>query len=124
MNRRLRAMLAALGLTLVLTACTPYQMSSYFALTEHVQGALSNEQLYRLRWCESTDNYAAVNPSGTYRGAYQFSRATWNDVAARHFPFLVGADPAATPWYWQDAMARALYSEAGASPWPHCGRRI
>ena len=36
----------------------------------------TEEQWYALRRCESTNNYQAISPSGTYRGAYQFSQAT------------------------------------------------
>lgn len=77
-----------------------------------------------LRNCESGGNYGAVSSSGTYRGAYQFSRATWNSVAAGSFPHLVGVDPAAASPADQDAMANALRARAGSSPWPHCGRHL
>lgn len=77
-----------------------------------------------LRQCESNGNYAITNPSGKYRGAYQFDRSTWNSVAGRHAPNLVGVDPAAASPAEQDAMALALYSERGARPWPHCGRHL
>ena len=77
-----------------------------------------------LRQCESNGNYAITNPSGKYRGAYQFDRSTWNSVAERHAPHLVGVDPAAASPAEQDAMALALYSERGARPWPHCGRHL
>jgi hypothetical protein len=84
----------------------------------------SDEKLYQLRVCESSDNYAAVSAGGTYRGAYQFNQSTWNGVASRHYPHLVGVDPATASPADQDAMARALYSERGAQPWPHCGRYL
>jgi len=77
-----------------------------------------------LRECESHGNYAITNPSGTYRGAYQFDRSTWNSVAGRHAAHLVGVDPAAAAPADQDFMALALYSERGARPWPHCGRHL
>ncbi len=77
-----------------------------------------------LRECESNGNYAITNPSGKYRGAYQFDRSTWNSVAERHVPRLVGVDPAAASPADQDAMAFALYSERGSRPWPHCGRYL
>jgi hypothetical protein len=77
-----------------------------------------------LRECESNGNYAITNPSGKYRGAYQFDRSTWNSIAERHAPQLVGVDPAAASPADQDAMALALYSERGARPWPHCGRHL
>jgi hypothetical protein len=77
-----------------------------------------------LRDCEAGGDYSITNPSGKYRGAYQFDRSTWNSVAERHAPQLVGADPATASPADQDAMAVALYSERGARPWPHCGRHL
>jgi hypothetical protein len=77
-----------------------------------------------LRNCESGGDYGAVNSSGTYRGAYQFSRTTWNSVAASSAPHLVGVDPASAAPADQDAMAQALYQRSGAGQWPHCGRHL
>jgi hypothetical protein len=77
-----------------------------------------------LRNCESGGNYSITNPSGKYRGAYQFDQSTWNSIAGRHAPGLVGVDPAAASPSDQDAMARALYSERGSDPWPQCGRHL
>ena len=82
------------------------------------------EKWEALRQCESNGNYTITNPSGKYRGAYQFDRSTWNSVAERHDPSLVGVDPAAASPADQDAMALALYSERGARPWPLCGRHL
>lgn len=84
----------------------------------------SAEQWAALRQCEAGGDYSITNPSGKYRGAYQFDRSTWNSVAERHAPRLVGADPAAATPADQDAMAQALFSERGARPWPHCGRHL
>jgi hypothetical protein len=84
----------------------------------------SASQWEALRQCESNGDYAITNPSGKYRGAYQFARSTWDSVAQRHAPSLVGADPAAASPADQDAMALALHSERGAKPWPHCGRHL
>ena len=82
------------------------------------------EQWAALRECESGGDYTITNRSGKYRGAYQFDRSTWNSVAGRHDPPLVGVDPAAASPADQDAMAMALYIERGARPWPHCGRHL
>ncbi len=64
------------------------------------------------------DGYGAINPSGTYRGAYQFSRSTW-DSTARHAgrDDLVGIDPASATQEDQDGLALALYEWQGADPW-------
>jgi hypothetical protein len=80
--------------------------------------------LEALRVCESGGDYTAVSPGGSYRGAYQFGQGTWDSVASRWRPDLVGVDPAAAAPADQDALARALYDEAGSSPWPHCGRYL
>jgi len=84
----------------------------------------SASQWAALRECESGGDYAITNPSGKYRGAYQFDRSTWNSIAERHAPALVGVDPASATPADQDALAFALYSERGARPWPHCGRHL
>jgi hypothetical protein len=70
------------------------------------------------RRIESGGNYRAVNPSGTYRGAYQFSRSTWNSTAGHAGRNdLVGVDPAAASPADQDSLALHLYQWQGASPW-------
>ena len=59
--------------------------------------ALSDDALGRLRFCESTNNYGAIGGGGAYRGAYQFSRQTWDGVANSAFPAYAGVDPATAP---------------------------
>jgi hypothetical protein len=76
-----------------------------------------------LRQCESSGNYTVVSANGRYRGAYQFSQATWDGVARMHASSLVGVDPAAANPADQDAMALALWRQSGWSPWPHCGAK-
>jgi hypothetical protein len=120
--KRTRRALSLLALPIVaaiaITSCAGAPAGDKFA------GAISDSGLSRLRQCESGGNYRAVNPSGTYRGAYQFSRTTWNSVARRHYPHLNGVDPAAAAPWDQDRMARALWATAGRGQWPHCGRRV
>lgn len=67
---------------------------------------------------DTSGGYRAVSASGTYRGAYQFSRSTW-DNTARHAgrSDLVGVDPAAAAPHDQDTLALHLYHWQGASPW-------
>jgi len=124
MSTRIRIAAFAVGLTLLGSSCTVEEIIHYLDSTEATRDVLTGEELLRLRMCESTDNYRAVSPSGKYRGAYQFDQPTWDGVAERHFPWLVGLDPVdAEPW-WQDAMTRALWSERGRQPWPVCGKRV
>jgi hypothetical protein len=124
MRTRLRLAAFALALTFVGTACTHAEILIFIETTTPTRDVLTDDELLRLRMCESTDNYQAVSPSGTYRGAYQFDQPTWNGVAERHFPWLVGMDPVDVNRWWQDAMTRALWSERGRQPWPVCGKRV
>ncbi len=64
--------------------------------------------------CESGGDPRAVDPSGTYRGKYQFDLQTWASVGG-------SGDPAAAPEAEQDRRAAILYARAGSSPWPVCG---
>jgi Transglycosylase-like domain len=84
------------------------------AIVEGSYGIAPADKWAKLRFCESTDNYQAVNSSGKYRGAYQFDVATWQTVGGR-------GDPAAAPAAEQDARARELYARRGSEPWPECG---
>jgi hypothetical protein len=70
-----------------------------------------------LRKCESGGNYGAVDPSGTYRGAYQFDRRTWAGLGGT-------GDPAAAAPAEQDYRAQLLFNQRGAQPWPVCGRSL
>jgi len=77
-----------------------------------------------LRFCEATGDYTAVSPTGKYRGAYQFSRQTWDWIAGLHYERLVGVDPASAAPVDQDRMAQALYDLRGRGQWPVCGRYL
>jgi hypothetical protein len=123
-GRCLRSALFATAGLAALTACTPEEIALFNHVTGPYQDTVTDAQLTTLRRCESTDNYAAVSSSGRYRGAYQFSQSTWDRVAGAHFPWLVGSDPATVEPWWQDAMARALWSESGPASWPHCGAKV
>jgi resuscitation-promoting factor RpfB len=67
--------------------------------------------------CESGGRPAAVDPSGNYGGLYQFDTGTWH---------ALGGDgrPQDAPAEEQTDRAKRLYVRQGASPWPHCGRRL
>ena len=86
-----------------------------------IPAGTTEAQWEQLRQCESTGYYRAYNSSGPYYGAYQFNQPTWDGVAGRHYPRLVGVDPRDAAPADQDRMAYALYGERGWQPWPHCG---
>ncbi|MFI8966292.1 ubiquitin-like domain-containing protein [Streptomyces sp. NPDC053493] len=67
--------------------------------------------------CESGGRPNAVDPSGTYGGLYQFDPGTWHALGGSG---TAQNAPAAE----QTFRAKKLYVQRGASPWPHCGRRL
>ncbi|MFD3529997.1 ubiquitin-like domain-containing protein [Streptomyces sp. NPDC058664] len=67
--------------------------------------------------CESGGRPNAVDPSGTYGGLYQFDPGTWRSLGGSG---TAQNAPAAE----QTFRAKKLYMQRGASPWPHCGRRL
>lgn len=75
--------------------------------------AAEQQMLAKIRRCESRGNYSIVNPSGKYRGAYQFDRRTWQGVGG-------SGDPAAASPAEQDYRALLLYRQRGRRPWPNC----
>lgn len=87
-------------------------------------GGPTGAQWEALRQCESGGNYQILSPSGTYRGAYQFSQSTWDWVASGAWPGLVGVDPAQASPADQDKMAFRLYDLRGPGPWPVCGQHL
>jgi Transglycosylase-like domain len=64
--------------------------------------------------CESGGNPATDTGNGFY-GKYQFTLPTWQAVGGT-------GNPAHASEAEQDRRATMLYAQAGASPWPVCGR--
>jgi resuscitation-promoting factor RpfA len=64
---------------------------------------------YRLRMCESGNNYR-INTGNNHYGAYQFDLPTWRSVSGTGYPNL--ASPGE-----QDARALILYRMRGWQPW-------
>ena len=69
--------------------------------------------LVRIAECESGGDPTALSRTGRYRGKYQFSMGTWEQMGGE-------GDPAAAPEWLQDRIALKLYRRAGTSPWPNC----
>lgn len=67
--------------------------------------------------CESGNNPRAVNPSGKYRGAFQFDLSTWASVGEN-------GDPIVYSYAHQLAAAQRLHARRGFSPWPQCARSL
>ena len=70
--------------------------------------------LKQIAECESGGNPRAVSPGGRYRGKYQFSVDTWQNLGGR-------GDPVDASEAQQDRIALKLYRRSGTAPWPSCG---
>lgn len=70
---------------------------------------------YRLRVCESSNNYQDNTGNGYY-GAYQFALQTWHNLGMSGRPDLAAPE-------LQDHAAYVLYKHAGWGPWPACSQR-
>ncbi|MFI5999187.1 ubiquitin-like domain-containing protein [Streptomyces sp. NPDC051366] len=70
-----------------------------------------------LAQCESGGRPAATDASGTYGGLYQFDVRTWQSLGG-------SGRPQDAPGPEQTYRAKKLYVQRGATPWPHCGRRL
>jgi hypothetical protein len=71
--------------------------------------------MWKIAQCESHGDPRAIGGGGTFRGALQFMRSTWESVGGR-------GDPAAAPMKEQLRRGAILMARSGSSPWPVCGR--
>jgi len=106
----MRRMIISKQAASMLQAGRPYKQPAGTATASAPAGGT----LENIAACESGGNPSAINPSGKYRGKYQFDYQTWASVGG-------SGDPAAASEAEQDKRAAILYSQRGASPWPECG---
>ena len=78
-------------------------------------GVLVPPVLVAIRFCESTDNYLAVNPYSTARGAYQFLTTSWASYGHAD-RYGVSQAHLATPAQ-QDEAALITWQRDGTTPW-------
>ena len=76
----------------------------------------TDDQLRRLRQCESGGNYS-INTGNGYYGAYQFALGTWRGLGYSGYPHQ--ASPGT-----QDQAARDLQERSGWGQWPACARKM
>jgi peptidoglycan hydrolase-like protein with peptidoglycan-binding domain len=114
---------AALGLpSSTAQAVTPATVNATAAGVTATGGAVSSDAggsatLQKIAQCESGGDPTAVSGDRQYRGKYQFSRATWEQMGGT-------GDPAAAPETEQDRIAGQLLAQRGTTPWPTCGRGL
>ncbi len=82
----------------------------------HVGTKIREDSWYKLRVCESGNNYRRNSGNGYY-GAYQFDLGTWQANGGTGLPS--DASPAT-----QDTIARRVQARRGWAPWPDCSARL
>ena len=112
-QHRRTALLAALTLTTGLLAVTPLAATPAQAWSRWDEPPTA-ENLEALRWCESTNDYAADTGNGYY-GAYQFSLETWEWLGYWGWPSEAAPEV-------QDQAALDLYEYSNWDAWPSCSR--
>ncbi|MEL7155091.1 MAG: transglycosylase family protein [Actinomycetota bacterium] len=78
-------------------------------------GVFVPEVLLRIRFCESTDNYQAANPSSSARGAYQFLTGSWAGYGHADRYGVSQAHLATNAQ--QDEAALITWQRDGTRPW-------
>jgi hypothetical protein len=71
----------------------------------------------RVSKCESGNNPRSVSSTGKFRGAFQFSLATWHEIGYK-------GDPIDYSYEYQKSAAKKLYAQSGRGQWPECGRYL
>ncbi|MDT4939758.1 MAG: resuscitation-promoting factor RpfA, partial [Pseudonocardiales bacterium] len=103
-RRHQRGSMIALGGLLAVTAATGLVVTAARASADP-----SATTWYRLRVCESSDNYTTDTGNDHY-GAYQFDVPTWRSVGGSGYPNRASRAE-------QDARALILYRNRGWQPW-------
>jgi peptidoglycan hydrolase-like protein with peptidoglycan-binding domain len=102
-RRQRRRSVAAIGV-LAVAAATAALLPTTVASADP-----SANTWYRLRMCESSNNYA-TNTGNDHYGAYQFDLPTWRSVGGTGYPNRASKAE-------QDKRALILYRERGWQPW-------
>ena len=86
-------------------------------LSDADQIALLPNDWKKLAACESSLDAAALNPSGKYRGLFQFDYRSWGYVGG-------SGDPSRATVREQYKRATLLQEKQGWSAWPVCSKKV
>ena len=88
-----------------------------FIMTEDDKVELLPQPWKALAACESSLDPEALNPSGKYRGLFQFDYRSWGYVGG-------SGDPSRASVKEQLKRAKLLQEKQGWSAWPVCSKRL
>lgn len=105
--------------TTTTTSTQPPTTTTTILIVAETPQPVSTETFFEcVRYRESHGDYTAVNPTGTFMGAYQIYQGGWDTFAESINRYdLIGVPPHTALPADQDAIALAMYNELGAKPW-------
>lgn len=89
----------------------------FFALTDKQVIEMMPDEWRAIAACESSLNPEALNPSGKYRGLFQFDMRSWEYVGG-------SGDPSRASVKEQYKRAKLLHEKQGWSAWPQCAKEM
>jgi hypothetical protein len=113
-QHRVKALFGVLSMSAGLLTVNPLVGATPAHAWSRYDAAPTAENLEALRWCESTNDYAADTGNGYY-GAYQFDLSTWQWLGYEGWPSDAAPEV-------QDQAVLDLYDYSNWDSWPSCSR--
>jgi hypothetical protein len=92
-------------------------LEAFLIITEKQRVEFLPNDWKALAFCESSLNPEALNPTGKYRGLFQFDMRSWKYVGG-------SGDPSRATVREQYKRAKMLKEKQGWSAWPACSKKL
>jgi hypothetical protein len=92
-------------------------LEAFLIITEKQRVEFLPNDWKALAFCESSLNPEALNPTGKYRGLFQFDMRSWEYVGG-------SGDPSRATVREQYKRAKMLKEKQGWSAWPACSKKL
>ena len=92
-------------------------LEAFLIISEEKRVELLPNDWKALAFCESSLDPQALNPSGKYRGLFQFDMRSWEYVGG-------SGDPSRATVREQYKRAKMLKEKQGWSAWPQCSKKL
>jgi hypothetical protein len=92
-------------------------LEAFLIITEKQSVEFLPNDWKALAFCESSLNPEALNPTGKYRGLFQFDMRSWKYVGG-------SGDPSRATVREQYKRAKMLKEKQGWSAWPVCSKKL
>jgi hypothetical protein len=92
-------------------------LEAFLIISEEKSVQLLPNDWKALAFCESSLDPQALNPTGKYRGLFQFDMRSWEYVGG-------SGDPSRATVREQYKRAKMLKEKQGWSAWPQCSKKL